>query len=132
MPAFPSFAIQACLDFAGVRSEDLDYVGSGWPPIAPVLRHDLKCMLTGTQPISYVNAASWLKLSAKFVSQGNGKKLFTRRFPGARTRFGFIDHHLAHAISAYAFSGFDEAAVLVLDGRGRGKLRPSGTVAADG
>jgi carbamoyltransferase len=29
-----------------------------------------------------------------------------------------VDHHLAHAISAYAFSGFDDAAVLVLDGRG--------------
>ena len=29
-----------------------------------------------------------------------------------------MDHHLAHAISAYAFSGFDDAAVLVLDGRG--------------
>ena len=116
--SFPLLAIQACLDFAGVRSEDLDYVGSGWPPIAPVLRHDLKCMLTGAQPISYVNAASWLKLCAKLVSQGNGKKLFTRRFGGSRTRFGFIDHHLAHAISAYAFSGFDDTAVLVLDGRG--------------
>ena len=30
----------------------------------------------------------------------------------------FVDHHLAHAISAYAYSGFDEAAVVVMDGRG--------------
>jgi carbamoyltransferase len=30
----------------------------------------------------------------------------------------FVDHHLAHAISAYAYSGFDNAAVVVMDGRG--------------
>ena len=30
----------------------------------------------------------------------------------------FVDHHLAHAISAYAYSGFDDAAVVVMDGRG--------------
>lgn len=29
----------------------------------------------------------------------------------------FVDHHLAHAISAYAYSGFDDAAVVVMDGR---------------
>src|SRR5437879_13636100 len=30
----------------------------------------------------------------------------------------FVDHHLAHAISAYAYSGYDNAAVVVMDGRG--------------
>jgi carbamoyltransferase len=30
----------------------------------------------------------------------------------------FVDHHLAHAISAYGYSGFGEAAIVVLDGRG--------------
>jgi carbamoyltransferase len=30
----------------------------------------------------------------------------------------FVDHHLAHAVSAYAYSGFDDAAVVVMDGRG--------------
>ena len=30
----------------------------------------------------------------------------------------FVDHHLAHAASAYAHSGFEEAAVVVVDGRG--------------
>jgi carbamoyltransferase len=29
-----------------------------------------------------------------------------------------VDHHLAHAISAYAFSGLQQAAILVVDGRG--------------
>jgi carbamoyltransferase len=30
----------------------------------------------------------------------------------------FVDHHFAHAISAFAFSGFSDAAVVVMDGRG--------------
>ena len=30
----------------------------------------------------------------------------------------FVEHHRAHAVSAYAHSGFDEAAVVVVDGRG--------------
>jgi carbamoyltransferase len=50
--------------------------------------------------------------------QRGGENRFRQMFPDARTTFRFIDHHVAHAISAYAFSGFDDAAVLVLDGRG--------------
>ena len=30
----------------------------------------------------------------------------------------YVDHHLAHAISAYAYSGFADSAVVVMDGRG--------------
>src|SRR6202012_4343470 len=30
----------------------------------------------------------------------------------------FVDHHLAHAISAYGYSGFDDAAIVIMDGRG--------------
>src|SRR5262249_14908350 len=30
----------------------------------------------------------------------------------------FVAHHLAHAVSAYGYSGFDDAAVVVMDGRG--------------
>jgi len=41
-----------------------------------------------------------------------------------RIRLQAIDHHLAHAISAYAYSGFDDAAVVVMDGRGATDLRP--------
>ena len=51
----------------------------------------------------------------------------------------FVDHHLAHALSAYAFSGFRDAAVVVMDGRGaweatsiwHGAQRPAGTRADD-
>ncbi|NWG70870.1 MAG: carbamoyltransferase [Parvularculaceae bacterium] len=37
---------------------------------------------------------------------------------GAPVRFECVPHHLAHAVGAFATSGFDEAAVLVIDGQG--------------
>jgi carbamoyltransferase len=50
--------------------------------------------------------------------QGGGAKRFTQHFGNTRSRFRFVDHHLAHALSAYSYSGFDDAAVVVIDGRG--------------
>ena len=115
---FPELAIRACLDFAGVQPQQLDHVCFGWPPATAALKHDLKCMATGSVPRNYVDLVSTLRRNLSFTRQQNGEKPFRARFPATRATFRFIDHHLAHAISAYAFSGLDNAAVLVLDGRG--------------
>jgi carbamoyltransferase len=50
--------------------------------------------------------------------QRGGENRFRQLFGPTKGRFRFVHHHLAHAISAYAFSGFADAAVLVIDGRG--------------
>jgi carbamoyltransferase len=50
--------------------------------------------------------------------QGGGAKKFRQQFGNVKARVRFMDHHLAHALSAYAYSGFSEAAVVVMDGRG--------------
>jgi carbamoyltransferase len=115
---FPELAIRACLDFAGVQPQQLDHVCFGWPPATAALKHDLKCMATGSVPRDYVDLVSTLRRNLSFTRQQNGEKPFRARFPATKATFRFIDHHLAHAISAYAFSGLDDAAVLVLDGRG--------------
>jgi carbamoyltransferase len=39
-------------------------------------------------------------------------------FGATKARMRFVGHHLAHALSAYAYSGFEDAAVVVMDGRG--------------
>jgi carbamoyltransferase len=62
-----------------------------------------------------------LNSSRHFLSmwhQESGAAPYRRLFGANKTRFRFVDHHLAHAISAYAYSGFDDAAVVVMDGRG--------------
>ena len=115
---FPGNAIRACLDFAKVRADQLDEVCFGWQTAGPVLRHDLKCYATGKMPLTYLNG---LNSTLHFLSmwhQESGAKRFEQLFGTTKPRRRFVDHHLAHAISAYGYSGFDEAAVVVMDGRG--------------
>jgi carbamoyltransferase len=114
---FPSLSIEACLAAAGVRADQLDFVCFGWPPAIEALKHDLKCMATGSLPLNYVDLVSAVRRNLNHTRKQNGKKQFLARFP-TKAQFRFVEHHLAHAISAYSFSGFDDAAVLVLDGRG--------------
>jgi carbamoyltransferase len=116
--SFPKNAIRACLDFAKVGAEQLDEVCFGWQTAGPVFRHDLKCYATGKMPLTYLNG---LNSTLHFLSmwhQESGAKKFAQQFGPAKAKMRFVDHHLAHAISAYAYSGFDHAAVVVGDGRG--------------
>ena len=115
---FPGNAIQACLNSAKVRAEQLDEVCFGWQTAGPMYRHDLKCYASGKMPLTYLNA---LNSALHFLSmwhQESGAKKFAQQFGTTKPRMRFVDHHLAHAISAYGYSGFDEAAVVVMDGRG--------------
>ncbi|MGH9775211.1 MAG: carbamoyltransferase family protein [Candidatus Acidiferrales bacterium] len=115
---FPHLAISACLDFARVRPADLDFVCFGWPAPRASYLHDLKSYLRGSYPLNYLN---FLNSSRHFLSmwhQHGGEKRFLQNFGPTRARFRFVDHHLAHAISAYSFSGFEEAAIVIVDGRG--------------
>ena len=115
---FPELAIRACLDFVSVRPDQLDFVCFGWPPVGVAVRHDLKGMIKGEFPIDYTSVASLFRRYVSLTRQHDGENPFRARFGTTKARFRFIHHHLAHAISAYAFSGFDDAAILVLDGRG--------------
>src|SRR5713226_7821832 len=115
---FPKNAIRACLDFAKVGADQLDEVCFGWQTAGPVFRHDLKCYATGKMPLTYLNG---LNSTLHFLSmwhQKSGAKKFVQQFGPSKAKMRFVDHHLAHAISAYAYSGFDEAAVVIMDGRG--------------
>jgi carbamoyltransferase len=114
---FPSLSIEACLAAAAIRADQLDFVCFGWPPAIEAMKHDLKCMATGSLPLNYVDLVSTVRRNLNHTRKQNGKKQFLARFP-TKAQFRFVEHHLAHAISAYSFSGFDDAAVLVLDGRG--------------
>ena len=115
---FPVLAIQACLDAAHLRADQLDFVCFGWPLGVQGVKHDIKCFARGSQPLDYIGAKSLLRRYLSSRSQRDGEKPFLASFGPTKARFLHVDHHLAHAISAYAFSGFDETAVLVLDGRG--------------
>jgi carbamoyltransferase len=115
---FPQRAIQACLEFAKVKPTQLDEVCFGWQPPGPLYVHDLKCYATGRQPLTYLNLLNSTRYFFSMWHQQGGTKKFAQQFGPTKAKMRFVDHHLAHAISAYSFSGFDEAAVVVMDGRG--------------
>ena len=115
---FPALAIRACLDFAGVRPDELDYVCQGWSRPSAGFLHDLRCYATGRQR---VDSRALLNSTRHFLSmshQRGGENHFRRLFGPSKAQFRFMAHHEAHALSAFAYSGFEDAAVLVLDGRG--------------
>ena len=115
---FPRNAIQACLDFGHMNAHQLDEVCFGWQVPGAAFRHDLKCYASGKMPVTYLDG---LNSTLHFLSmwhQGGGAKRFEQYFGVTKARMRFVGHHLAHALSAYSFSGFDDAAVIVMDGRG--------------
>jgi carbamoyltransferase len=116
--SFPHLAIQACLEYSRIRADQLDEVCFGWPTAGPGFRHDLKCMATGGLPLTYLNLLTSTLHFLSMRHQGGGAKKFRQQFGNVKARMRFVDHHLAHALSAYAYSGFSEAAVVVMDGRG--------------
>jgi carbamoyltransferase len=115
---FPALAIRACLDFTGIRSDEIDFICQGWSLPRTGFLHDLRCYASGKQP---VDSRALLNSTRYFVSmwhQKSGENRFRQLFGPTNARFRFVDHHLAHAISAYGYSGFDDAAIVVMDGRG--------------
>lgn len=115
---FPAGAIKNCLEAAGIRPDQLDYVCFGWSRPHKQFLKDVKCFASGKHPVSYLNLLNSTRLFVSMWHQRGGGNRFTQQFGPTRARMRFVDHHLAHAISAYAFSGFEQTAVLVVDGRG--------------
>ncbi len=96
---FPVHATHYCLSKANLNPRDLDKIAVYWD-----------------MPLSaHLKGEKWE------VSQDElSKALFPPEIFGSlgNIKIDFIDHHLAHAISAYSCSTFDQSVVLVLDGQG--------------
>jgi carbamoyltransferase len=115
---FPVLAIKACLDYARTSPSALDFVCFGWPAPRIWYGHDLADFARGRHPISYWNVLSSTRHFATMVNQGGGWRRFEHFFGPTKARPRLVDHHLSHAISTYGYSGFDQATVVVIDGRG--------------
>jgi carbamoyltransferase len=115
---FPALAIQACLDFAKINPAQVDEVCVGWQPPGATFRKDLSLYATGRWPASYLNLLNSTRQFASMRHQHGGENPFRRLFGPTKARFRFVDHHLSHALSTYCYSGFNDAAVVIMDGRG--------------
>lgn len=111
---FPNAAIEYCLEQAGVRREDVLGVGLTFdyeqfkdntnPFDQNVLAHD-DLTPGGVELIRRLNTDTWREAQAQLERNGLGHARHFR-------------HHLTHAACGYYLSGFTEANVLVMDGRG--------------
>jgi carbamoyltransferase len=112
---FPRHAIAYCLEEAGLRPGDLEYVGFYDKPL---LKFDrlLETYLSYA-PAGFRSFAAamplWLRHKLhlpRIMRRGLGGQY--------RRRFVFTEHHESHAASAFFPSPFEEAAILTLDGVG--------------
>ena len=81
-------------------------------------KHNVKTILKGDWPSSWQRRERTLMQLVHGVRHRGGAVDYRRAFGTPKQPVHFVNHHLAHALSSYLMSGFDETAVLVVDGRG--------------
>ena len=114
-PDFPRHAVDYCLEAAGLRPEQLDYVGFYDRPLLRferLLETYLACVPAGFRAFA---AAMPVWLGEKLHLTRTMRKGLGGQY---KKRFVFAEHHQSHAASAFFPSPFEEAAILTLDGVG--------------
>lgn len=110
---FPINSIRYCLKEAGITINDVAYIGFYEKPMLKFER--ILSQLIETFPKSfwtfYKTIPSWINEKLR-IPKTVKKKL------GYKGDVLFIEHHLAHAASAYLVSPFNEAAIFTVDGVG--------------
>ena len=112
---FPQHAIDYCLAEAGLKAEQLDYVGFYDKPLTKferLLETYLAFAPSGYR--SFRRAMPLWLMQKLHLPREMGKGLHGR-YTG---RYVFADHHESHAASAFFPSPFDEAAIVTFDGVG--------------
>jgi carbamoyltransferase len=133
--SLPHYAIDYCLKEAGINLNQVDHVAYSFNPY--ILLDDAQNKDTIQIPLepsahkaADETSSPWDGLFLSYIVNAprqlaDGAPHHLRsRFQGVRVnshftyQWHFVEHHLAHAVSAFHPSPFDEAAVLTLDGRG--------------
>jgi carbamoyltransferase len=112
-------AAKFCLQFAGLKPSDVQAVAYPFAPIS----------LFGPARWHYA-LRHWYAPDRAFTALVNGNRRYRRNVRGVFTmlrklgidpdkiKFIPVEHHLAHASSAYHLSGYNDAAILSVDGVG--------------
>lgn len=112
---FPQQAVEYCLKEAGLKPDQLDYVGFYDKPLRKFER--LLETYLSYAPAGYrsFRKAMPLWLKQKLYTPRELRRGFRDEYKG---RFVFTEHHESHAASAFFPSPFEEAAILTMDGVG--------------
>src|SRR5262249_15203508 len=115
---FPERAIGYCLESAGLRARDIHHVAYSFDP---KLRRGQYRPEWWPDPLYEV--VFQLRLAEV---RGVAERILGRSL---QQRFHFVPHHVAHAASAFFPSGFDRAAILIIDGIGEADCSTLATAA---
>ncbi|UCD15931.1 MAG: carbamoyltransferase [Candidatus Omnitrophota bacterium] len=115
----PLSAIRYCLDFAGIRASDIDFIAFPWSSAA---YHRYKYKYFKRKFSGSPDRAIKAIIKSRRICRDKDnivKEVCSKLGVNfARNKIMFVEHHLAHAASSYYFSGMKEAAILSMDGSG--------------
>ncbi len=129
----PFHAIDYCLSVADIRLVDVDIVAYSFDPALLLGRHRDDATITlPLEPSAHATPSEWESVwdplfLASIVNAprhlASGAPLHLQaRFRGACAdgpyQWQYVEHHIAHAASAFYAAPFHDAAILTLDGRG--------------
>jgi carbamoyltransferase len=128
---FPRSAIQFCLNHANITIDDVDIIA------IPVGRDAVRTIAWQRRAFNdrwgSVGDVSRLADGTSSAEQEFIGVPFERAFASdVRSKIRLCDHHVAHAWSAFAASGYKESLIIVLDGNGEPTLTPNGLVVTSG
>lgn len=113
-PSLPLRAIQASMEYAKITPADIDSVVFYEDPFAKLERTLVSTVRSFPRGRRHFSSAMEAQLGRKMwaldaIAEAVGVD---------RSRVTFTQHHRSHAVSAYYTSGYDDAAVLTVDGVG--------------
>lgn len=128
----PFHSIDYCLKMAGIHLNDVDHVAYSFDPYLLLGDHAGQAEIPIPLEPGMLSEPSkwtspWDPLFLSSIVNAPGQLVdgyphhLQQRFKGVakdKIKWHFVEHHIAHAASAYYPSPFDHAAVLTLDGRG--------------
>ncbi len=128
----PYHAIHYCLKTAGIHLRDVDFVAYSYDPFILLGEHaGAETIELPLEPSAHPVPAEWeAAWDPLFLSSivnaprqliGGYPHQLQDRFRGATLdsfEWRFVEHHQAHAASAFLPSPFEEAAIFTIDGRG--------------
>ncbi len=111
----PYHAIDYCLQIAGIHLNDVDHFAYSFDP--SLINKNAGTTIYGEWDDLF---AQYIK-GAPFMLVDGYPHHLQKRFVGAKAapqKWQFVNHHLAHAASAFLCSPYSSAAVMTIDGRG--------------
>jgi len=129
----PYYAIDYCLKEAGIHLTDVDHVAYAYDPFLQLNGHSTTDTIQlplepSAHPVPAEWEAAWDPLFLSSIINAPRQLIsgyphhLQARFKGTPLKgayqWHFVEHHLAHAASAFFPSPFQEAAVMTIDGRG--------------